>query len=131
MRSAVTSRLLAFALSAIVVLVQLFALHHEAEVTHVKTALTGDYAHAHALGEHHEVSATQHVHSSDSHGHDDSTPCRLLACLDHASVVSAAPSIVVSLALAATTAAFVPASPAFRAPRLLLFAPKTSPPLSS
>lgn len=128
MRSPVTSRLLAFAVSTIVVLAQLLALHHEAEVTHVRVALTGDYAHAHALGERHDVSTTQHLHSSDPHQHDDSTPCRLLACLDQASLVSTAPRIIVGLAARATTVAFVPVTAPTISPQLLLFAPKTSPP---
>jgi hypothetical protein len=128
-RPAVTSRLLAVAIAAIVVLVQLFALHHEAEVSHVKTALTGDYAHAHALGERHDLSATQHVHSSDPHSHDDSAPCRLLVCLEQATLLPSASAVLVGLAPTTTTVAFVPATaPAF-ATQLLLIAPKTSPPL--
>ena len=128
MRSPVTTRVLAFAVSAIVVLVQLLALHHEGEVTHVKTALTGDYAHAHALGEAHAASTTQHLHSRDSHPHDDGAVCRLLSGLEQASIASTTPTILVALAPCATSIAVVPASAPALPATLLLFAPKTSPP---
>ncbi len=128
MQNGPVRRTLALALALCVWVVGLAALRHETAVAHVRDALTGAVAHAHALAERHEQhSTTPHLHGRDVAADHESGECVLLAALDHATILPTLPSgaevataadldLVPALALAPT------------AQTLYLLAPKTSPP---
>jgi hypothetical protein len=126
-RSGLASRCLAIGLAAMVVLVQLFALHHEAAVAHAQVARTGAYVHAQALGEYHQLSAASHLHSTDGAPHDDNGACTLLSALDHSTI---APDAFALFASAAPISHAISQQPIARAVVCtpLHAAPKTSPP---
>lgn len=120
-------RTLALAAACSILVTGLLALRHETTVAHVREALTGALAHAHALADHHEQSATPHLHGRDVEAHPEAGACALLAALDHATILADAPA---GLAAAPSAVALeVPATDAVITPRALyLLAPKTSPP---
>ncbi|CAN5750910.1 hypothetical protein BH11MYX2_BH11MYX2_16650 [soil metagenome] len=128
-RNGFVRRFLAFGLGVAIVLVQLLALHHEAAVAHAQVARTGAFVHAQVLGEHHEVSATAHLHSSDRAPHEDNG-CALLSALDHSTVVPHTFGLFASLAPIAQFVGFLPAAPRVVSAQLLHVAPKTSPPVA-
>jgi hypothetical protein len=125
------ARLLAIGLAASIVLVQLLALHHEAAVAHTEVARTGAFVHGQALGEHHELSSTSHLHSTNTARHEDSGACTLLSALDHATVVPAALAPLQAIAPAVHLRVAQPNAPPVVTRQLLLVAPKTSPPVAA
>lgn len=120
-------RAIALVAACCLVLAGLFALRHEAEVAHVREALTGALAHAHELAEHHEHSATPHLHGRDVEAHAEAGACALLAALEHATILAGSPA---TAAAQPAWIALAPPTPitAAQARPLYLLAPKTSPP---
>ncbi|HEY4059084.1 MAG TPA: hypothetical protein VGM39_20855 [Kofleriaceae bacterium] len=129
-RGTLASQLLAFGLGALLVLVQLLALHHEAAVAHAQVARTGAFVHAQALGERHEVSSTAHLHSRERAPDDDNGACTLLSALDHTTVAPEAIALFASHAPAAQLVVLQPTAASVLVAQPLHVAPKTSPPVA-
>ncbi len=117
---------IALLLATCVLLSGVFLLRHETAVAHVRGALTGDLQHAHELAEFHELSTTPHLHGRNVDAHGEGA-CALLAALDHATIVPAAPAG--ATAPQPATIFAVEIRPFDAPPRALYrLAPKTSPP---
>lgn len=108
----------------IVLSVGFLAQRHEAETAHVRE-LSGRIVHAQELAEHHELSASAHLHGREAHRH--SGDCSLLALAHERGTIATAPVAIAAAAATYTLPAaelhdVVVARAAYR------IAPKTSPP---
>ena len=120
----VQQRSVAFATALILLCVGFLANRHEAEAAHVRER-SGRVVHAQALAEHHEVSASAHLHGREVHAHLGE--CALHA-ITHAPVVHAAGVVVVTPVESTATLVAASAPAAGGAIAAYRLAPKTSPP---
>jgi len=104
----------------------LLARRHEASVAHVRDLRTGEAIHALATGCHEQAPA-EHLHSLPSRSHHDAGPCNLLGTL-HQAVRLAHPIAITAIPRAVERMFELSPATTASSTRLLLSAPKTSPP---
>jgi hypothetical protein len=120
------SRRAAAAVTAVLLLVVgWLGARHEAEVAHVRDQ-RGDVVHAQELAEHHEESATAHLHGRESHEHAPGV-CQLLA-VTHAPLVAAEAPAALAPAVSAQELGVPVVERAGGTIAGYRIAPKTSPP---
>jgi hypothetical protein len=117
-------RAVAIATTLTLLCVGFLANRHEAEVAHVREH-SGRVVHAQELGEHHEVSASAHLHGREVHEHAGDCSLRALA---HERITLAVAVVVATPVETTALVAEVAPRVAYVASAKYRIAPKTSPP---